>query len=265
MVIDKRSEFKQRLEQLHEVIFSGLLFYSVWNKLRLHDPKEVKWSMERQTQVLGRWGGFFTPVGIGLQRMAMLEFAKVFDRDSRTVSLVNLLKDAEEDRGLIPHAQLNDLQEIADRLSNAEATLETIKKLRHQRIAHADASPDPLPPLMTQHVESLIEDIKFAFNRLSSLHDNSVYLWDQAVRRSGQETVEVVGLLVEKVEASEKKYDDEMVEIIGGHIQRMETTLGRSLDDEEVESTLNEFAPTLEQRERILGQREPGRASPDSP
>ncbi len=248
---DKREQFKQRLQQLQEVIMSGLSFYAVWNKLRLHDEKEVAWSLDRQNQILGRWSGFFTPVGIGLQRMAMLEFAKVFDPDTRTVSLTNLLKDAKRDSSLIPHAQPNDLQDISDRLRRAKAALETIKKLRNQRLAHADAAPDPLPPLMSQNVESLIEDIKFAFNRLSAAHDKNIYSWDYALDRSGRETTAILGLLLSEMERKETEYNDRMVEIIGGHIRGMETTLGRSLDDEELDSVLRQFAPTPEQEERI--------------
>lgn len=248
---DKNLHFKKRLEQLQEVIMSGLSFYAVWNKLRLHDAKEVSWSLDRQNQILGRWIRFFTPVGIGLQRMAMLEFAKVFDTDTRTVSLTNLLKEAKRDSGLIPHAQPSDLQDISDRLRQAKATLKTIMKLRNQRLAHADATPDPLPPLMSQKVESLIDDIKFAFNRLSTAHDQSVYSWDYALQRSERETTEILGLLVNEVERKEKEYDDTMVEIIGGHIRGMETTLGRSLDNEELDSVLRQFAPTPEQEERV--------------
>lgn len=128
---DKHQEFKRHLEQLQEVIMSGLSFYAIWNKLRLHNEKEVSWSLDRQNQILGRWNGFFTPVGIGLQRMAMLEFAKVFDGHKGTASLTNLLKKAEQDSSLIPHAQQNDLKDISDRLRQAKATRETIRKLRN--------------------------------------------------------------------------------------------------------------------------------------
>jgi hypothetical protein len=252
---DKRQQFKQRLEQLQEVIMSGLSFYAVWNKLRLHDEKEVSWSLDRQNQILGRWNGFFTPVGIGLQRMAMLEFAKVFDPDARTVSLTNLLKEAERDRSVIPHAQASDLTDISGRLQQAEATLKTIVTLRNQRLAHADARPDPLPPLMSQQMDSLIEDIKFAFNRLSAAHDKNVYSWNYALDRTGRDTTAVLRLLLKEIERTEMEHDDRMVEIVVGHIRGMETTLGRSLDDEEMASVARQFALTSEQERRVQGTR----------
>ena len=252
---DKHQQFKQRLEQLQEVIMSGLSFYAVWNKLRLHDEKEVSWSLDQQNQILGRWKGFFTPVGIGLQRMAMLEFAKVFDPDPRTVSFTNLLKEAKRDSSVIPHAQPNDLTHVSDRLRQAKATLKTIMKLRNQRLAHADARTDPLPPLMSQQVDSLIEDIKFAFNRLSVAHDKNVYTWDYALDGIGRDTTAILRLLLKEIERTEMEYDDRMVEIVVGHIRGMETTLGRSLDDKEMASVARQFALTPGQEWRVQGAR----------
>lgn len=244
-------EFKQHLEQLQEVITSALSFYAVWNKLRLHDGNEVPWSLERQNQILGRWGGFFSPVGIGLQRIAMLEFAKVLDGDTRTVSLTNLLRRAERDSSLVPNARTSELRDIRKRLRKAKGTVATIKKLRDQRLAHADAAPEALPPLMSREMDSLIEDIKFAFNRLSVAHDNSTYSWDSALRGSERHTVALLRLLVDETERREKEYTDKIVEITVGHIRGMETSLGRPLDDEELESVIRQFSPTAEQVELI--------------
>lgn len=248
---DNAREFKRHLELLQEVIMSGLSFYTVWNKLRLHDQNAVTWSLERQNQVLGRWGGFFSPVGIGLQRMAMLEFAKVLDADTRTVSLPNLLRRARSDSTLVPNARPNDLAEIDDRLRKAKATRRTIMKLRNQRLAHADATPETLPPLMSQEMESLIEDIRFVFNRLSVAHDNSSYSWDHALKSSERDTTAILRLLVNETERREKEFDAKMVEITIGHIRGMETTIGRPLDDEEFESVLRQFSPSAEQAELV--------------
>jgi hypothetical protein len=244
-------QFKRRLDQLQEVIMSGLSFYVVWNKLRLHDESEVSWSLERQDQLLGRWRGFFTPAGIGLQRMAMIELAKVFDTDPRTASLTVLLKAAEQDNSLVPHAQPNDLTDIRAKLRLAETTLKTVTKLRNQRLAHADATPDPLPPLMSQKVDSLIDDIKFAFNGLSAAHDRSVWAWDFALRTSERDTSEVLGVLLKEMARKEIEYHDKMVEIAMGHIHGAETTLGRFLDDDEMRSVARQFALTPEQEQRV--------------
>lgn len=246
-----KEQFKERLEQLQEVIMSALSFYAVWNKLRLHDASEVSWSLARQDQLLGRWNGFFTPVGIGLQRIALVEIAKVFDDDRRTVSLTNLLKEARRDKSLVPHAGPTDLADIANKLRQARATIRPLKTLRNQRLAHADATPDQLPPLMTQAIDSLVEDIKNAFNRLSSAHGRSVWAWDFALDTSARQTSEVLGVLLKEMARKEIKYDDQMVDIAMNHIRSKETTLGRFLNDDELQSVAREFVLTPEQVERV--------------
>jgi hypothetical protein len=230
---------------------SGLAFYAVWNKLRTHDQKEDPWSLDRQNHVLRRWKGFFTPTSIALQRMAMLEFAKVFDTDPRTASLVVLLEEARRDNALVPHAQVGDLEAISNRLAQAKDTHQALKKLRNQNLAHADGSPDPLPPLMNQKVERLAEDIKYAFNRLSSAHDGSVWSWEYALDTTHRHTTEVLGLLVEEIERREAEHDDEMVEIVLGRIRKMETTLGGPIETEEIESVVQQFGLTAEQARRV--------------
>lgn len=249
---DKHQLFKQRLGQVQEAITSAIAFYTVWNKLRLHDPNEVSWSLDRQNQILGRWNAFFTPVGIALQRMAMVEVAKVFDKHRRSTSLTHLLSEARRDPSLIPYGDSDDLVEIEDRLRRAKTTREIIKKLRDQRLAHADANPDPIPPLISQKVASVIEDIKYAFNRLSAAHDNNSYTWDHLIRGSERQTTEILGLLLKEIERAEMEYDDRMVEIVTGHIRGMETTVGRSLDADEIESVSRQFSVTPEQYQRVL-------------
>src|SRR5439155_25136160 len=164
------------------------------------------WSLERQSQALGRWNGLFTPVVIGLQRIALVEIAKVFDDDRRTVSLTNLLKEAARNKSLVPHAGPTDLADIANKLRQARATIRPLKTLRNQRLVHADATPDPLPALMSQKIDSLVEDIKDAFNRLSSAHDRNVYGWDFALRDSERATSEVLGVLLKEMARKEMKY-----------------------------------------------------------
>lgn len=255
---DKGQQFKQRLQQLQEVIMSGLACYAVWNTLRFHDPKEVSWSLDRQNQVLSHWRGFFTPVAFALQSVAVLEFAKVFDTDPRTASLAVLLKQAEEDTGLIPYADKDALKEIADRLRKAESTLGTIKTLRNQKLAHSDASPDSLPPLMNEQLDSLADDIKYAFDGLSSAHDRNVTLWDFPLETTSNHTIGILELLSKEIGGRQQHLNETLVRIVVDHIRGMESTLGRSLDEEELGSTLREFALTPEQAERVRRDCGPG-------
>jgi hypothetical protein len=95
---NKRADFKYRLEMLREVITSALGFFRVWQTLQFNDSQTAFISLERQDRILKRWDHFFSPTVLALRRMSMIEFAKVFDTDTRTASIVNLLKDAEQHR-----------------------------------------------------------------------------------------------------------------------------------------------------------------------
>jgi len=247
-------DFTERLRQLHEVVMSAISFHAVWQILQLHDEAKVSWSLEEQKQLLGRWSGFLTPVGIGLQRISLIELAKVFDTHSKTSSLVNLLGAARRDPSLIPYGGPDDLKEIKIRMREAHSTYGTLIKLRNQRLAHVDFLPDKLPPLMSQGIESLINDVKFSFNRLCAVHDNSTYSWDHAIGRIEQQTAGVLKLLMADMKRAAIEHDDEMVAIILGQLRRMEATMGRTLDDDEVESVLAQFQPTGEQARRIREQ-----------
>ncbi len=62
---------------------------------------------------LNRYRGLFLPARNALLWMTFMQFAKVFDRDPRTVSLRNLLTAAEKDRErLTPYATEEDLQQL---------------------------------------------------------------------------------------------------------------------------------------------------------
>ena len=250
-MIDKRAHFKQRLDQLQEVIMGGLACYAVWNKLRLHDPADVPWSLERQNQVLGRWRGLFTPAGAALQQMALLEFAKVFDTDRRTASLVVLLEEARNDMSLVPHGTASDLDGVSARLKQAEHTLDTIKTLRNRRLAHSDARPQSLPPLMNSSIDNLAEDIKYAFNRLSSVHDRNVFSWDYAIRTSVEHTVDVLSILLKEIDRKREEFDDKMVDIALGETERIKLASGGPLQEDEVEYVVDQFNLTDEQEVRF--------------
>jgi len=250
-VTDKHRRFKQRLEQLNEIIMGGLGCYSVWNKLRLRDPSEVDWSLERQNEILGRWLGFFTIVVAALQQMAMLEFAKVFDTDPRTVSLIVLLDEAKRDRSLVPNADDAELAAISEKIQEAETTRETIRQLRNQRLAHADAYPGQLPELMNHSVESLAENIQDAFNRLSRAHDQSTYSWAHALRTSSSHTFEILRILSKEIEHTQTEFNSRMVEMALGEVERMEGTLGRPLEAGELDFVIKPFGLSEGQAERV--------------
>jgi len=184
-----RDEFKRQLAQLQEVIFRGLLYYTVWEALWPSDEAAAK--------TLNWFKGFFVPVRGALHNMMFIEFAKVFDRDKRAASLPNLLSVARQDRSLAPNATPQDLDAISKKIDVLSAKiLKNLKTLRDQRLAHSDTNPQVLA-LTKRDFDCLVEDIKSMFNQLSGAHDDSDYHWELQLNDSASDTREILRILGE--------------------------------------------------------------------
>lgn len=244
-------QFKDQLEKLRQVITHGLAHYTVWKKLRLRDPDSVEWSLEEQNQILGRFRGFFTPVAIALLDMALIEFAKVFDTDTRTASLRNLLSAARENPILVPNASADDLNEISSDFEQYKGLVTSLMRKRSQQLVHVDAEPDPVDPIMTADFDKLAEWVMSAFNTLSTGHDKNFFSLKYLLKTSEEQTEAVMGTLLEDIARRQQKHHDEMVQIGVRQLQRAEADLGRTLDKETMGHVIGTLGLTEEQMQRV--------------
>lgn len=246
-----RNEFRKRLDQLREVIYRGLAYYAVWEKLALHDQAAVTWTLEEQNQLLGRFRGLFTPAGLALRDMSLMEFAKVFDKRRGTASLFNLLSAARQDGTLVPGRQPTEVDDVSRQLRQKKNLLKRLRRRRNRWLAHVDANPGPVDQMMSQEIQSLAEEVKLAFNWLSTAHDGSVVSWDRIVGQSEAQTTEVLRILREEMRRKHKEHEETLVRIVLDEIRRMEMTMGRRLDGEELQSVKMQFGLTEEQMKRV--------------
>jgi len=246
-----RAEFRKRLDQLQEVITRGLYYYAVWKNLRLHDEGKVFWSLEEQNQLLGRFRGFFTPVGFALLDMTLMQFAKVFDRKRRTASLWNLLQAARQDTSLVPGRTPADVDEVLRQFQESEEIRARLERMRNQQLAHVDANPAPVDRLLTAEFDGLVEHVVSAFKWLSTAHAGHVIAWENSLRTSERHTTEVLGTLREEMERKQKKHEEEMVRIVLEDKHRRELVVGRPLDKEEMHSLEQSYGLTEEEMHRI--------------
>lgn len=194
-----RREFARQLNELQREVFHAIVSYQV--RLALRETPEV-------VDILNRYRGFFIPVRDALYETMVIGFAKVFDRDSRTMSLKNLMRIAKGNVAqLVPNMTIEKIEELERRLSQHDAVLKAIKKLRDQHFAHLDASPEPELPLIKRDMEQMIETLKDVFNQLSAGHDKSVYSWSYQTNRSGWETSEILRILSEDAKARKAEAD----------------------------------------------------------
>jgi hypothetical protein len=197
----KPEEFRKRLDRLQGVLRRGLAFYTVWKRLRLHDPSEVSWSLEEANEVAGRYRGFFTPVALALRDMALMEFAKLFDTDRRTASLTNLLAAAQQEPSLIPNASAGDVDKVSAQLRRSKRILTGLKRKRDQEMAHIDAEPLPVDPILSADFDKLVDDVKSAFSFLWA-HSGRDVSWDEPT--TDWHTTEMLRALVEETRQSKR-------------------------------------------------------------
>ncbi len=191
-------EFEKRLKQLMEEIVKGLLYYAAWVSLRFCDKDKVPWSLGDQNKIVDSFGRFLTPVASALNGMALMQFAKVFDKNPRTASLVILLDAAQGKPSLVPNRTPADLQALSKQLKQGQRIINKLTGVRNQRLAHAEANPRQIS-LIKKDFDALIEQTKAAFDCLSIGHTGSIVAWDSPVREVEQDAAELMRVLIDKV------------------------------------------------------------------
>jgi hypothetical protein len=184
-------EFKRQLTELGKIITDGIAYFTVWRGLMVED--------EVSAHALNRYKGMFLPARTALHWMTLLQFAKVFDRDPRTISLRNLLTAAENDReNLTPHATEKNLKTLRQQIDTSEDLLERLKNLRDQRIAHHDAIIASDTRLLYGETRKFVEEVKSMYNSLTSYHDRSTTIFEYLAKEAERHTSDVVSIMREE-------------------------------------------------------------------
>ena len=183
--------FMSRLLQLSTVIIDGIAYFSAWRGLMVEG--------EESAHALNRYRAFFLPARNSLLWMSLLQFAKVFDGDARTVSLRTLLSQAQESpEELTPHATAGKLEEIQSQLDANADVLERLKRLRDQRIAHHDAVAAGDRSLLYGEANELVESITSMYNALRVGHDRVHTAFDALIPEAERHTAEVVEIMLQE-------------------------------------------------------------------
>jgi hypothetical protein len=169
-----REEFKRQLQELRQVISDCVAYFSAWRGLMVED--------EESARALNRYRGLFLVSRDALQKMLLLQLAKVFDPDPRTTGIRKLLSAARENReNLIPHVTEEDLRDVEHRVDASEDLLNRLKRYRDQRLAHHDAIDEDMRlsddmRVRFGEVRDLIEEVKSIYNLLEEGHTSFEHL-----------------------------------------------------------------------------------------
>ena len=184
-------EFKRQLYELQNIIINGIAYFSAWYGIANLD--------DRSAHALNRYRGFFKPAQLSLNQMALLQYAKVFDRDPRTVSLYSLLSAAKNNpRLLVPYAKEHDLQNLEIKITSNDELLSHLKNYRDQRLAHHDQVVSRDTSLPFGQVRQLIDDVKDMYNSLSEWHEGSTTSFDFISREAEEHTSKVIEIMCEE-------------------------------------------------------------------
>lgn len=196
----KCDEFARQLGRLQSEIFRSIVEYETWLAL---------WPTEEAVDILNQYKGFFATVRGALYESMLLGFAKVFDKDPRTMSFRNLIAAARKNMGeLVPHITLQELDEVEQQIMQYDPILGKATQLRNQYLAHLDANPQPIPILIKGDIDKFIEALRNAFNQLSIAHDRSSYAWSSQSERPAWEASEVLRILREESERVRRRLCD---------------------------------------------------------
>jgi hypothetical protein len=131
--------------------------------------------------------------------MALLQFAKIFDRDYRTVSLRNLLSTARSNPTLfVPYAKKDDLQNLEKQIDSNEKVLEHIKSYRDQRLAHYDQKILKKTSMTFGQFSNLVSDVKDMYVSLNKWHEQVIPSFDFMSRETERHTSDVKRIMCEE-------------------------------------------------------------------
>lgn len=194
-------EFNRQIIELRQVIGDGIAYLTAWQGLMAEDDDTA--------QALNRYRGLFLTARNAMQWSSLMQLAKIFDKDTRTISLRNLLIAAQSNPNeLTPFITDEDLTFIEHQIEEKEPILERIKGFRNQRLAHWDANVTGDSKLLLDDIKELLEDIKSMYNTLLRGHEGSSVSYHNLINTAQRHTSKVVSIMREERDRDIQKIKD---------------------------------------------------------
>ena len=194
----EQQEFTKHLHTLRNMIINGVVYFTAWYTIANLNEDEA--------HALNRYRGFFTLVRSSLADMALLQFAKIFDYDTRTVSIRTLLSDVKSNAtALIPYAEEGDIEKLESKIEEDAKLLDNLKTYRDQHLAHQDRVMEDIS-LPFGEVKKLVDDTKGIYDLLSTWHERSTTAYDFLSREVEEATSGVKRIMCEDRERTLSKY-----------------------------------------------------------
>ena len=193
----ERAKFEHKLLDLRKIILDGVSYFIVWQGL----TREYEDSIPYFHQHRGFWWqyrGFFAPVRNALLWSTLMQLSKAFDRNPRTVSLVNLLVTARNNpTELAPYATQDGLADIQIRIYKNTELLQRLRRYRNQRLVHFDADLMDNIELPPGEVQTLTEETKSIYNSIKYSYEEKCDDFNDIMENVYLHTSQVINIMSE--------------------------------------------------------------------
>ncbi len=196
-----QQEYKRQLEELLKIVCDGTAYLAVWRDLNVADIESAA--------ALNRYRGLFLTARNASLNAGLMQLAKVFDSDPRTISLRNLLTIAKGNtKEYVPYATDSDLMGIETKINASEDLLKRLKTYRDKRLAHHDSIAAKDTHLLYGEVRQLVEDIQFMYGVLHKGHHNGIISFDRLAKDAQWHTSKVIEIIKDDREKAIKIIQD---------------------------------------------------------
>lgn len=186
-----RQEFKRQLDELMKIVCDITAYLAIWRDLNVADNETAA--------ALNRYRGLFLTARNASLNAGLMQLAKVFDSDPRTISLRNLLIAAKSNMAdYVPHVTENDLMGIEATIDSSANLLERLKTYRDKRLAHHDSIVTDDMHLLYGEVRELVENVQCMYGVLHKGHNNGMISFDRLAKDAQRHTSKVVEIMLEE-------------------------------------------------------------------
>lgn len=191
----ERSEFENQFIYLRKIILDGISYFIVWQALNREYEDSISIHVDKNS-VWRQYNGFFAPVRNALLWSTLMQLSKAFDRNSKTVSLINLLiktrNNAEE---LSPYATQDELEAIQARIAKNSQLLDKLWNYRNKRLAHYDSTEMQILVIPSDEVNTLVEETKAILNLFKYACEGQSDTFEDIMANVTIHTSQVIGIL----------------------------------------------------------------------
>lgn len=213
---EKFEEIQQLFKKLSDEMCKVVESYYVWETLVFSRaiPEVGKETAEKNASIMNLYNDFFVVTEHNHMDAFIIGITKFFDRDSRALSIQQLIGKIRESQDVITadffaenfpdrffpedfkdgykpiHDE--DIKLIGELRKKHEVTIGVLKKIRDTQIAHTDITViknrDSITNFIPKEIAALIETIQEMFNRLSGRFESSSTMWNHLKDSSIRDT-----------------------------------------------------------------------------